>query len=206
MGPQTYSIYNSSTVRQPSMKRITDILIAISAVFSVLSCSKEGKTESYDFSADFEQDKPVSEVKITATTTSDITEIEADIILNLNGTIGAITSQKQPEETLEISLGSSNTSAKKYAGVYYVAAALAEGDNEKISEIVRQKGGKWVFYVSGTLSNPIFIDCMEGFTGKPSSGNDPKLYMHTDLFSRISSFSANGSVDIAFTLKQETNE
>lgn len=188
------------------MKRILNIFVVISAALSVFSCTKARSAESADFNADFEPDKLTDEVTVVATTASDLSGIDADIILNLDEDKGCVISSLTAEGYLEINLSAATVTAVKHKGIFYLAARLDEDDDQRLSSAIALNGGMWVLYVDGEVDVPGLIDCVEGFMGQNSTYSGPGLHMHTDLYSLIGSFSKDETSCITFTIKGETND
>lgn len=174
--------------------------MALAALLAI-SCGKENGPDPDSFKADYEPNVTVTEVTVAAVPTADISGIEADIILQTDGTV---TSELQDAERFDIELSSSTETVLRHNGICYLAASLEDGDQALLTDAVTQNGGKWVLYIDGTLSAPGFIDCIYGFMGQEPSYQGQGLYMHTDLFSRIGAFSINGSQEITFTIKGAT--
>jgi hypothetical protein len=178
----------------------------LTAVLSTLSCNKANSPGEYNFNSDFEPDIIFSETRVAATKKQDITDIDADIILRINDSSADVVSTQQESETFEIALTSSTTSGVSICGVHYLAAVLAEGDEVLLQNAISTKGGKWVLYINGTFTSPVLIDCIEGFMGNNSTYQGPRLYMHTDLYSKIGSFAKDDSSTLTFTIKGKRND
>ena len=157
--------------------------------------------------ADFEPDAKVTQTKVTATTGQEVSYIDADVILRLDGDNGSVTAPNPTDmEVFEITLSSSTATAVRYNGINYLAMSLTQTDEDTLLNAISEKGGRWVLYLDGTLSSQIFIDCIEGFMGRYNSYQGPRLYMHTDIYSHISSFAKDSSSTLTFTIKGKKND
>lgn len=188
------------------MKRFS-IYAMLAVILTAVSCNKSDRLGGQDFMADFEPDAKVTQTRVAVTTGQEVSDIDADVILCLDGENGsARPANLQDAEVYDLVLGTSSASVVRVNDINYIAISLAQTDEGTLLNAISEKGGSWVILIDGTLSSQIFIDCIEGFMGRDNSYQGPRLYMHTDIYSHISSFAKEGSSTLTFTIKGKKND
>lgn len=188
------------------MKRFS-IYAMLAVILTVPSCDKSDSRGGQDFMADFEPDGKATQTRVIATTGQEVSDVDADIILCLDQENGsARPANLQDAEVFELDLETTSASVVRVNGINFLAMSLAQTDEGMLLDAISEKGGKWVLFLDGTLSSQIFIDCIEGFMGRDNSYQGPRLYMHTDIYSHISSFAKEGSSTLTFTIKGKKND